>query len=142
MSDNENTLGSIFDFSEDISQQEAPPPLPVGNYLATVTAAEAKVSKNSGNTYADISFSIAPDQFAPDFAAVQQDAVVLHHRTLVIKDDARSRWAIRRFCEALRVPVNRQLDLNSFIGKPAMLKIKHSEYQGQKRADIEAVEAA
>jgi hypothetical protein len=138
----ENQLGSIFDFSADVSQQEAPPPIPRGKYLASITNAEAKVSVNSGNTYADVTFTIAPDQFPPDYAAIQQDALNLHYRTLVMKDDARSRYNIRRFCETVRAPVGRKLDLNDFIGKSAILTIDHRTYQGQDMAEIKGVEPA
>lgn len=138
----ENAIDSVFDFSADISSQEAPPPMPKGKYLASITSAVPKVSANTGNTYVDVTFTISPDQFPPDFAQVQSDAVNLHHRTLVIKDDARSRYNIRRFCEAVRAPVGRKLDLNDFLGKTALLTIDHRQYQGADLAEIKQVEAA
>lgn len=135
-------INSIFEFSADISQQEAPPPIPRGKYLASVTFAEPKVSQTSGNTYIDITFSIPPDQFPPDYAAIQQDALNIHHRTLVMKDDARSRYNIRKFCETMRVPVSRKFDCNDLVGKSAMLVIDHRSYQGVDQAEIKAVEPA
>jgi hypothetical protein len=139
----ENNLPTAFEFSQDISTQEAPPPLPQGRYLATVEAAEPKISANSGNTYIDITFTIAPDQFPADYSAIQQDAVKIHYRSLVVsKDDARSRYAIRQFCERLRVPVSRKLDVNDFLGKTAMLTISHRQYQGVDQPEIKAVEPA
>ena len=138
----EEVIESIFDFSADISSQEAPPPIPKGKYLASITSAVPKTSVNTGNRYADVTFTISPDQFPPDFASVQSDAVNLHHRTLVIKDDARSRYNIRRFCEAVRAPVGRKFDLNDLIGKTAMLTIDHRQYQGVDQAEIKQVEAA
>ena len=135
-------ITSVFEFSADVSSQEAPPPIPKGKYLASVTAAEPKVSANSGNTYIDITFTISPDQFPPDYAAVQQDALNLHYRTLVMKDDARSRYNLRKFCETMRVPVSRKFDVNDLIGKSGMLTIDHRAYQGTDQADIKAVEPA
>lgn len=135
-------ITSVFEFSADVSSQEAPPPIPKGKYLASVTAAEPKVSANSGNTYIDITFTISPDQFPPDYAAVMQDALNLHHRTLVMKDDARSRYNLRKFCETMRVPVSRKFDVNDLIGKSGMLTIDHRSYQGVDQADIKAVEPA
>lgn len=139
----EATLPSVYEFGADISTQEAPPPLPKGKYLASISAAEAKVSATSGNTYADITFTIAPDQFPADYSAIQQDAVNIHHRTMVLsKDDARSRYNIRKFAEAVRAPVSRKVDLNDFIGKSAMLTIDHRSYQGVDQPEIKGVEPA
>lgn len=143
MADEANALPSVFEFSSDISSQEAPPPIPQGKYLASITAAEPKVSTNSGNTYVDVTFTISPDQFPADFAAIQQDALNIHYRSLVVsKDDARTRYNIRRFCEAIRCPVSRKLEVNDFIGKSAMLTIGHRPYQGTDQPEIKAVEPA
>jgi hypothetical protein len=143
MADEASTLPSAFEFSQDISTQDAPPPLPKGTYLASIEAAEAKVSATSGNTYADITFNISPDQFPADYSAIQQDAVKIHHRTIVLsKDDARSRYNIRKFCEAIRCPVSRKLDLNDFLGKSAMLQIDHRQYQGVDQPEIKSVQPA
>lgn len=140
MSD-QTELPSIVEFSEDISKAEAPPPLPARSYLATVTGAVAKVS-NKGGKYAQVEFTIAPDQFPPDFAAIQQDAVKMYYRRVGLDDTARTRYNIRKFCEALRVPVSKRFDLNDCIGKSASVKVVESEWQGEKRAEIQAVEAA
>lgn len=142
MADEAGNVPSVFEFTADVSTQEAPPPIPKGKYLASITAAEPKVSANSGNTYCDITFTISPDQFPPDYAATQQDALNLHHRTVVLKDDARSRYNLRKFCEAVRCPVSRKFDPNDLIGKSAMLTIDHRPYQGVDQADIKAVEPA
>jgi hypothetical protein len=141
MSDENNVeLGSVFEFADDISKAEAPPPLPPRSYLATVTGAVAKVSQKGGK-YAAVEFTIAPDQFPPDFAAIQQDSVKLYYRRVGLDDTARTRFNIRKFCEALRVPVSKRFDLNDCIGKTASVKVAESEYMGEKRAEIQAVEA-
>lgn len=142
MAENEGPeLGSVFEFADDISKAEAPPPLPPRSYVGTVTGAVAAMSKKGGK-YAAIEFTIAPDQFPPDFAAIQQDAVKLYYRRVGLDDTARTRYNIRKFCEALRVPVSKRFDLNDCIGKSASLKVGDSEYNGEKRAEIQAVEAA
>lgn len=141
MSDPAPELGSLFDFSQDLSTAEAPPPLPARKYQATVTGATAKMSQK-GNTYAEVAFTVDPSQFPPDFAAIQKDAVVLYHRRLVLEDTVRGRYQARKFCEALRVPTSKRLDLNDFIGKIAVIEVTQSEYNGEPRADIKSVEAA
>lgn len=139
--DNNVELGSVFEFADDISKAEAPPPLPPRNYIASVTGAVAKISK-SGGRYAQIEFTISPDQFPPDFSAIQKDAVKLYYRRVGLDDSVRTRYQIRKFCEALRCPVNRRFDLNDLIGKSASIKVVETTYEGEKRADIAGVEMA
>lgn len=140
--DNMLELGSVIDFSEDLSTAEAPPPLPAGKYLATVSGAVIKISQKSGNKYADITYTIAPDQFPADFSAIQKEPLPLHYRRLVLSDDARGRYNSRKFSEVHRVPTGKRMDLNDFIGRPANLIIVESEYNGEKRPDIKTVEMA
>ena len=141
MSENDTELGSVYEFSQDISEAEAPPPLPARTYLATITGASAKVSQNGGK-YAAIEFTIAPDQFPADFAAIQQDAVKLFYRRVGLEDTPRARWQLRKFCEAIRLPMSRRFDLNDCVGKTAQVKVGNAPYQGEMRADIQAVEPA
>lgn len=141
MAEDTPELGSLFDFSQDLSTAEAPPPLPARKYQATVTSAVPKMSQK-GNTYAEIGFTVDPSQFPPDFAAIQKDAVVLYHRRLVLEDSVRGRYQARKFCEALRVPTSKRLDLNDFVGKIAVIEVTKSSYNGEDRADIKTVEAA
>jgi len=143
MADENNApeLGSIFEFSQDIANAEAPPPLPARSYIGTCTGALAKTNKN-GAAYGEIKFTIAPDQFPPDFAAVQKDAVDLFYRFVPLTDDTRSRYQLRKFCENMRVSAGKRLDLNDFIGKTATLVVGTSEYQGEKRGEIKSVALA
>lgn len=140
--DNAPDLGNVFEFAQDISTQEAPPPLPPRTYVGECSGATAKQS-NRGNTYIDVEFTIQPDQFPLDFQATQKEAVKLHYRRLVVAPDTdRNRYNIRKFSEALRVPVSKRLDINDFVGKVANLKVKSTKYMGEERAEIEAVEMA
>lgn len=137
---NGEDLGSIFEFAADISTQEAPPPLPPRTYVGEVTGATAKQS-NRGNTYIDVEFTIYPDQFPLDYGAMQKEPAKLHYRRLIVSPDTdRNRYAIRKFSDALRVPVGKRLDINDYIGKNANLKVKSTKYMGEDRAEIEAVE--
>lgn len=137
---NGEDLGSIFEFASDIATQEAPPPLPPRSYVGEITGATAKQS-NRGNTYIDIEFTINPDQFPLDYGSTQKEPVKLHYRRLVVSPDTdRNRYAIRKFADAMRVPVGRRLDINDFIGKAATLKVKATKYMGEDRAEIDAVE--
>lgn len=142
MADENNNveLGSVFEFGDDISKAEAPPPLPARSYVATVTGAAAKVNKNGGK-YAAVEFTISPDQFPPDFAAIQSDAVKLYYRFVPLDDTMRARYQLKKFCEAIRAPVSKRVDLNDFIGKNASIVVEAREYQGEMQANIKTVEA-
>ncbi len=139
--ENDNVeLGSVFEFTDDISKAEAPPPLPPRSYIATVTGAVPKLNKNGGK-YGDITFTVSPDQFPPDFAAIQNDAVNLHYRFVPLDDTPAARWRLRKFCEAIRVTASRRFDLNDCVGKSASIKVENKDFQGENRAEIKDVEA-
>jgi hypothetical protein len=133
-------FGSVFEFANDISTQEAPPPLPPRSYVGEVTGATARQS-NKGNVYIEVEFTVPTEQFPLDFAEKNKEPVKLYYRRLVVQPDTdRNRYAIRKFSEALRVPVGRRLDINDFIGKSGTLKVKSTRYMGEERAEIDAVE--
>ncbi len=138
--DTQPELGSVVEFSEDISKAEAPPALPARTYIGTVVKAVPKVNKNGGK-YCSVTFSIAPDQFPPDFAALQPDAVVATYNFVPLDDTASARFRLKKFCEAIRCPVSRRFDANDLIGKSANLKIEPGDYNGEPQSQIKAVEA-
>jgi len=133
-------LGSVIEFSEDISKAEAPPPLPARSYVGTITKALPKVNKNGGK-YASVSFTVNPSEFPPDYAAIQADPVVLTYNFVPLDDTATARFRLKQFCEATRVSVSRRVDLNDFIGKSANLVVVTGEYEGVPQAQIKKVEA-
>ena len=50
--------GTILTFSEDITNAEAPPPLPVGPYPAEIIGAQRRTSPTTGKDYAQIMLHI------------------------------------------------------------------------------------
>lgn len=140
--ENATELGSIIEYSQDITGAEAPPPLPPGIYTAVVSGAELKLSQRTGNKYADITYTIGTEQFPPDFSAIQKDPLNLHYRRLVISDDMRGRYNARKFAEAHRLPTGKRLDLNDLMGRPVKLEVVSSDYEGEPRADIKSVKLA
>lgn len=141
--DNNTTeLPSVFDMGGDVASQEAPPPLPARTYLAQITGAVAKTSPNSGNTYADIEFTIDPVQYPADYASVEPGPTKIHYRSMVLAPTPRNRYRWKQFGEKCRVTIGHNLDLNDFIGKTVNVKVKHRTWQGEQQAEIEAIEAA
>lgn len=143
MSDeNAPDLGSMFEFAQDISTQEAPPPLPPGTYLGEITGAIAKQS-NKGNTYIEVAFQINPEQWPADFNPSVRDPLKLYYRRLVVAPDTdRNRYSLKKFCEAIHAPMGRRIDINDWVGKVGNLKVKSSKYMGEERAEIDSVERA
>jgi hypothetical protein len=137
---NDVDFGTVFDFAQDISQQEAPPPLPPKTYVGEITGAVAKKS-TKGNVYIEVEWTIQPDQFPLDYAATQKDPAKLYYRRLVVTPDSdRNRYALRKFSEAIRAPANKRIDINDWIGKVANLGVKSTKYMGEDRAEISSVE--
>jgi hypothetical protein len=134
---------TIVEFSSDISEAEAPEPLPVGQYNATIRAAEVKVSTNSGNRYAAVSFHIAPDEYPADYPTdIAPDGKVIIHRRLVMEDDARSKFNVRKFCEAIGAPMSKKIDVGDWVGLEARITIAHGTWEGMVREEIERVSEA
>ena len=128
-------LGSVYEFSGNLADAEAPPPLPVGEYRAAVQAIAPQISKNSGKPMAVITYHISPDQYPADFTNGNADGEqMLFYLPLV--DDPRNRFRLRKFCEMHGVTPARTLNLPDFIGQEVIVNVTHEEYQGEQRARV------
>jgi len=133
---------SILTFSEDISEAEAPDPLPVGDYPASVHSIEVKTSATSGNRYLNTMFRVQPDDFPPDFPLENApDGAMIPFRRVVVEDTPRHRHSLRRFCEACGVAASKTVNVTEFVGAEVVLSIQHDEYNGVNREDVREVSA-
>ena len=133
-------LPSVIEFSEDISDAEAPPPLPVQEYEANIRGVTQKTSATSGNSYAEISFHIDTDQFPADYDVENApDGKTIVHRRVTLVDDRAGRYRLRLFMEAIGATPGRNVDLNDWIGLSARVLVAHSEYEGVTREEITKV---
>lgn len=131
---------SILEYSSDISTAEAPPPLPVGEYTATIEKIEQKTSQTSGNEYLAISLRVSPDDYPADFDAESNpDGVILSYNRLVVEDTARARYNMRKWCESIGAKTGRQIDPTEWVGLNVKVGIKHDTYEGMPRAQIAKV---
>lgn len=126
-------MSSVYEFSTDLSQQEAPTPLPVGEYRATVQAVVPQISKSSGRPMAVFTYHISPDQYPADYTEGNPDGEQLNVYTSLV-DDARNRFRLRKLCEMHGVTPARSLNLPDFIGQEVIVNVTHEEYQGETRA--------
>lgn len=136
MSDN-----SIIEYASDLAEAEAPVPLPPGDYPAEVRAAEIKTSAK-GNRYVEVTFYIAPEAYPADYTEGNQDGMPLQYGRLSPGGDQRSRWGMKKFCEAIGAELGRTLDLNDWMGKSAIVRVVNEEFEGEQRAKIKSVVAA
>lgn len=135
---------SILEFGSDIASAEAPPPLPAGEYPATIETVEEKVSQTSGKNYLGVTLRVARDNFPADFDAegAFEDGVPLSYNRLVTEDNARARYNMRKWCEAIGAKMGKQIDPSEWIGLSCKVKIKLDTYEGEKRPQIAGVSAS
>lgn len=139
MSDNNEQMDSIIEFSEDIASQEAPEPLPAGrDYAASIIEAQAKTSTNSGKRYLSLKVLIRPEEYPADYdAANAPEGTTLSYNLVSLEDTAQSRYRLRMFCEAIGVAASKRLDINEFVHRECRVTLKHEFFDGIKRAAIE-----
>lgn len=140
--DDDDEIPSVMEFSEDVSNAEAPPPLPLGEYEATIRRTEVKVAQSSGNRYVAVSFHIPPEDYPADFDIENApDGTTVIYRRVPFEDSAQARFRMRQFCEAIEAPMSRSIDVNDWIGLTAKVSITHEKYEGIPRAVITRVSA-
>lgn len=132
---------SILSFSEDVSNQEPPVPLPVGDYPAEIRGAEVKIS-TKGNKYVSVTFYVAPEHYPADYTDGNAEGETLSYNRLVYDDSPRGRHRMRKFTEAIGAKGGRDIDVNDWVGCTASLSIKEETYEGEPRAVIAKVNPA
>lgn len=132
---------SIIEYDTDLGEAEAPVPLPAGDYPAEVRSAERKTS-GAGNEYVNVTFHIAPEAYPADYTEGSEDGVILSFGRLNPGPEQRARWNMKKFCEAIGAPLGKSLDLNSWIGLPAIVTVVNEPYEGVMQANIKKVNQA
>lgn len=139
---NMSDVSSIVEFSEDISNAEAIPPLPEGDYPAEIRSAVRKTSNTSGKDYAQVQFFIAPESYPADYTDGDPDGTLLTFNRVSLEDAPASRHRLRKFVEAIGAKGGSKIDLNDWQGLTATVAIAHGEWEGEKRAEVRKVIAA
>lgn len=133
-------MQTILEFSEDISEAEAPLPLPAGEYEASIQSAAVRVSQN-GNPYIQIGLLINPDQYPVDYPVEEApEGTILYYNRTPAADDKRARYRIRKLCESIGAPVpSKHLDLNEWIGLTARVQVDVGEWEGMPRSEASKI---
>lgn len=142
MSDTDNEeIGSIVEYSEDVSEQEPPKPLPPGQYEGVIKAVENKRSQK-GNLYADVVFHIGPDQFPADYEVENNpEGLSIHLRTTSLEDTPKARYGMRKFLEAIGAKGGKSVDTSEWVGLSARVNVAHGTWEGVTREEIKSVSA-
>lgn len=130
---------SILEYSEDVSEAEAPEALPAGVYPCTVRTAERRDSKSSGNPMIVLGIGIAVEDFPADFTsadAYPDGAMLTSYHGCA--DNARDRYRVKKLCEAFGVPASKKIDLNQFIGATASVTVDHEMWEGEARMRVKS----
>ena len=136
-----DTLPSIIEFSSDLSKAEAPEPLPVGEYEATISGAEVRTSQRE-TQYAEIRFMVPADQYPADYADGNPNGTTLIYRRVSLEDNPNSRWGTKNFIEAIGAPLGKQINVNDWHGLDAVVEVGHEVYEGVNRAVVKRVRAS
>jgi len=127
---------SILEFSQDISDAQPPPPLPVGPYPAEIVGVQTRVSATTGNEYVQVTFRVNSDSYPADFTEGDPDGTVLMYNRLTTEDTPTMRYRWRKFLENVGGPRGRKLDLGALVGLRGTIDIAHQEYEGEQRPTI------
>lgn len=134
----------IIQLGGNLADAEKPPEIRPGVYPAELHDVQIKTSGNSGNQYFACMFVIPQDRLAPDLQDFYPDGARMFWNRVIVpgQGDSRALWNLRKFVEALGLDSNtNQVDPNEWMGCKVRLRVRSGEYQGEKRAEIQAVEA-
>ncbi len=133
-------LPSVVEFSVDLNDQEAPDPLPAGQYTGIIRKAEVRESQR-GTRYGAVSFHIGADQYPVDFTDGPDDGLTIVYRRVGLEDNPQSRFGTKRFIEAIGAALSKKIDVNEWIGMEAALDVSNETYEGVTRPVIDRVRA-
>jgi hypothetical protein len=140
---NMSEVASIIEYEDDLSNAEAPVPLPKGDYVARIRGAEKKLNKAGDREYINVTFHIDAEQYPADYASDgDPDGVVLSYGRLSPENTQKARWQMRKFCESIGAELSSKLNLNDWLDKTALVTVINEKYEGVDQAKISKVGAA
>lgn len=133
----ENMLSSVIEFDEDLSNVEAPKPLPAGNYDSVIESAEPIMSKN-GNPMVKVTHFISSDQYPADYTDGNPEGTRLT-QYLMLGKDQRSKYQLKQFCLGIGAALSNSIDVNTWVGNAARVEVVNEIYEGNLNARLKKV---
>ena len=118
----------IFEFDEDISDAELPPPFPDGTYNAEIMQVAVTLSKTSGKRMW-VPDLVVPIEEYPNGYPVEEEPEGIRAKAYIIvgspdrPSSAREKVAARRFCEAAGVTPSSSINMTDFMGKKVQVEL-------------------
>ncbi len=138
----EELEGTLYNFSEDIGDAEAPEPLPERAYPATITEVEDRETQD-GRPMVRVAYRINEEDYPPDYDVGNAPGGKTISQFFMMDDSAATRYRIRRQCDAIGAPMSKRLNPKTeWVNLACTVVLKHEEYEGQKREKISRVEPA
>ena len=134
------SLDSIVEFSVDLSKQEQPEPLPVGEYRGVIRDARVRESQR-GTRYAEVAFFIDAEQYPADYDDGNPDGMTLMYRRVSLEDNPTARWNTKQFIQRIGAPLSKRVNVTEWIGQDAAIEVPHEPWEGVMRANIQRVRA-
>ena len=75
-------------------------------------------------------------------AFAQKLGIDLTYNRLTIQDNARARYNMRKFCEAIGAKMGKKIDPSDWIGMSVKVAVTHQKYEGENRAQISAFKSS
>lgn len=142
MADTEH-MDSIIEFSADISEAEAPVPLPATAYRASIVGVEAKTSQTSGKRYASVKILIPVNEYPADYPVENApEGTTLTYNMVSLEDTPPARYRLRKFVEAIGAPGGKRIDLTEWMHREISVSLKHEIFDGINRAVVDRIESA
>jgi hypothetical protein len=139
MSQDQNELGSVVEYSSSVAEQDKPEPLPEREYSAQIKSAKVKKSQRDTKYY-EVGFYVSPDSYPADYTEGDPDGTTLFFRRLSAEDKPQARYRLKLFCEAIGAPMpGKSCNVDDWTGLTAGIKVEHEEFEGEKRAQITQV---
>ena len=63
----------------------------------------------------------------------------LQYNRLSPEDNAKSRYGMRKWCEAIGAKMGKQVDPSEWLGMNCKVGVKHDSWEGEERAQIAGV---
>lgn len=146
----DDALPSVIELGTSLEDVAPPPPLPPGQYRATVMTVTPTVSQTSGNQYGKTVFKIDPSQYpvdyspdnAPNGKSLTYNRIIIDPK--VLRTNKRAMFSLRQWYEALGLPLAvTSINPQDWVGQEVLLTISNRENRnsGMLEEEIDRVSA-